>query len=106
MDSFALKLSFGVHHLATLLRVPFSRALPGIDERRHVKTRVLRPILPGDTHRACQARQASDIAAGSCFILQRNNMIDAAVDIVAICRKCTDWAARQARSVHTSVARM
>ena len=64
------------------------------------------PVAPRGANRAGQARQASDIAAGSRFILHRNNAVHAAVYIVAGRGKGADRAVRQAWFFNTGVARM
>src|SRR5882724_11289994 len=100
MDSDALKGSFGLHHPASFLRVPYSRAQPGPNEGCHVEARMIRAVSPRRANRASQPSQASDIAAGTFFILHRNNVVDAAIHIVAGSGESVHRTVREARSVH------
>ena len=106
MDSLALKLSFALHRLAKSLRVPFPGPKSGVHEGCHMKPRVIGPVAPAGANRARQARQASDVAARPSFMLQCNDVIDAALDIIPVHRECPHRAMSQARSIRTSVARM
>ncbi|MGH6893983.1 MAG: hypothetical protein ACREEP_17190, partial [Dongiaceae bacterium] len=71
-----------------------------------MKPGVVRLVAPRRADWAGQSRQAPDILARPGFILRCNNVIDAAVHVIALRGKGVHGAMRQARSIRATVAGM